>query len=311
MTMTVKYLTVDGEILSETRSGTRSDYIPDPLGSTSSLLSSTHTINDTYSWWPYGELRNHSGASVTPLGYGGTKGYYTAPGTTFGFARRRVLRPQTSNWQTVDPIWPSERAFAYCRSNPTTMVDPSGLACDVPPNAMFPIPSGPSPAFPPDVQRPVTGIKSYTKYSQCMRSGILSVPACQKAMSSYFGNAPNWIYAYLECIIDGESEWSSTLETPTGNPRNPGYAWGLTQITDVNADTCRALGYGDYRTNPCSNIKCGAALLCQCLNQNGGDILKCAGTFNAIGLNASGGTRLRYLRCLAQFGLGGNNYRPG
>ncbi len=36
-----RYLTVDGEILSETRNSVESDYIPDPLGSTAALLSTT------------------------------------------------------------------------------------------------------------------------------------------------------------------------------------------------------------------------------------------------------------------------------
>ena len=37
----VNYLTVDGEILSETRDGVERDYLPDPLGSTAALLDDT------------------------------------------------------------------------------------------------------------------------------------------------------------------------------------------------------------------------------------------------------------------------------
>ncbi len=58
------YLTAKGEILSETRNGVESNYIPDPLGSTAALLDSNQTITDTYLWWPFGEQRSHIGASI-------------------------------------------------------------------------------------------------------------------------------------------------------------------------------------------------------------------------------------------------------
>jgi len=74
--MSVNYLTVDGEIISETRSGVRADYIPDPLGSTAARTNSTQAITDTFSWWPFGELRSHGGLSTTSFGYVGTRGYY-------------------------------------------------------------------------------------------------------------------------------------------------------------------------------------------------------------------------------------------
>jgi len=128
MALTVKYLTVDGEILSETRSGTRSDYIPDPLGSTAGLISSTHTISDTFLWWPYGELRNHTGASTTPLGHVGTQGYYANSNGTSTYIRSNTLMAKTSQWLTQDPLWPSELGFVVVLSNPTSQTDPSGEA---------------------------------------------------------------------------------------------------------------------------------------------------------------------------------------
>ncbi len=42
MTMAVSYLTIDGEIPSETRNGVESDYIPDQLGSTAALIHKPH-----------------------------------------------------------------------------------------------------------------------------------------------------------------------------------------------------------------------------------------------------------------------------
>src|SRR5471030_936620 len=111
MAITAKYLTVGGEILSETRSGVRSDYIPDTLGSTTALVSSAHTITDTFSWWPFGESRSHVGSSTSPFGYIGNQGYYADAVGNRVAARRRVLRAQTAQWQTLDLLWPSELPF--------------------------------------------------------------------------------------------------------------------------------------------------------------------------------------------------------
>ncbi len=73
----VTYETVNGEILSETRDGVERDYLPDPLGSTSALLDSSQNKTDTFSYWPYGEVRSRTGSTPTPFGYVGTFGYYT------------------------------------------------------------------------------------------------------------------------------------------------------------------------------------------------------------------------------------------
>jgi len=128
MAMTVKYLTVDGEILSETRSGSRSDYIPDPLGSTAALFNSGQTITDTFFWWPFGELRSHVGPNTTPFGYIGTLGYYANSIGVSLYVTTRILRPQTTAWQTNDSFWPVERPFSYCDANPTSRTDQSGEA---------------------------------------------------------------------------------------------------------------------------------------------------------------------------------------
>ena len=120
------YLTIDGEILSETRSGIESDYIPDPLGSTAALINSSQTITDTFSWWPFGESRSHTGSSITPFGYGGTLGYHAdSSGRVFVYVR--VVQTAITSWQTVDPVWPVEPAFAYANCSPVSKSDPSGL----------------------------------------------------------------------------------------------------------------------------------------------------------------------------------------
>jgi len=122
------YLTVEGEILSETRSGVEADFIPDPLGSTAALLNSSQTITDTFTWWPYGEQRSHpTGSSITPFGYIGTSGYYADVQSERLYVEAREFRPKLTRWQTVDPLWPIQSAYVYVDSAPTTSIDPSGL----------------------------------------------------------------------------------------------------------------------------------------------------------------------------------------
>ncbi len=56
MPMKVKYTVLDGEIISENRGGTISDYVPDSLGSTRFLLNSSQSATDLWNYfWPYGE----------------------------------------------------------------------------------------------------------------------------------------------------------------------------------------------------------------------------------------------------------------
>lgn len=134
--MNVSYLTVNGEILSETRNGVESDYVPDPLGSTVALIGASQTITDTFAWWPYGELRSHSGSSIIPFGYVGTLCYYTDGGTAHLYIRAGTFRQSLTRWESVDLMWPDQFAFVYSMANPVTYSDPTGKA--IGPNDLLP-----------------------------------------------------------------------------------------------------------------------------------------------------------------------------
>jgi RHS repeat-associated protein len=123
----VNYLTLDGEIVSETRNGVKTDYIPDPLGSTSKLVNTSQTVTDVFEYWPYGELRLHTGGSGTPFRFGGTWGYYTHSPSTRLRVGARDLRVDIGRWQTVDPVWPGQSPYVYCDGRPVACADPSGL----------------------------------------------------------------------------------------------------------------------------------------------------------------------------------------
>ncbi len=129
MAMKVTYTVLDGEIISENRNGVERDYMPDPQGNTLALLDNTQTKTDTFSYWPYGEVKTRTGNTPTPFQYLGTLGYYM-DSSTKSYVRARYLDTQKGRWLTTDPIrfaggdW---NLYAYCSSSPQSLVDPSGL----------------------------------------------------------------------------------------------------------------------------------------------------------------------------------------
>ena len=58
MPMKVVYIVVNIEVISENRAGVKRTYVPDSLGSTLALLDNIQTKTDTWSFWPYGEVRS-------------------------------------------------------------------------------------------------------------------------------------------------------------------------------------------------------------------------------------------------------------
>ena len=126
---TVRYTTVNGEIISEKRNGVRSLYVPDPLGSTVALLDNTQTKTDTFEYWPYGEVRTRTRVTATPFQYVGTLGYHQdSSGRTY--VRARTLNTAQGRWMTEDPIgfdggdW---NLYRYVGNKTITRLDPSGM----------------------------------------------------------------------------------------------------------------------------------------------------------------------------------------
>ena len=126
MAMSVKYTTIFGQIVHDLRAGVESFYVPDPLGNTAALVDTTGAITDTWSYWPYGEVQNHTGSSTTPITFMGTLGYF-ADVTTRLYVRARYLRADLTRWVTTDEWWPVELAYSYARLRPGVLPDPSGL----------------------------------------------------------------------------------------------------------------------------------------------------------------------------------------
>ena len=121
----VSYLTIDGEVISETRNGVERDYLPDPLGSTAALLDSTQTKTDTFSYWPYGEERTTTGSTGTTYRFVGTLGYRKETSSRT-YVRARHYRTDQARWITRDPLWPDESPFEYVSGTPINRIDPTG-----------------------------------------------------------------------------------------------------------------------------------------------------------------------------------------
>jgi RHS repeat-associated protein len=132
---TVRYTTVNGEVLAEKRGGVRRQYVPDPLGSTVALLDNSQSKTDTFQYWPYGEESTRTGTTPTPLRFVGTLGYYR-DNARRNYVRARHLDTRSGRWTTEDPVgivWGDVGAFQwrhlyrYSRNQPTGFVDPLGL----------------------------------------------------------------------------------------------------------------------------------------------------------------------------------------
>ncbi len=129
MPMKVKYTVLDGEIISENRGGTISDYVPDSLGSTRFLLGAGQAITDSWNYYPFGEAVHVTGTNPTPMQFVGTQGYYQ-DATANTYVRARVLKPQQARWLTEDLIGMTDdgpNLYTYAADTPTTLTDRSGL----------------------------------------------------------------------------------------------------------------------------------------------------------------------------------------
>jgi len=127
MAMSVVYGTAFGGIISENRGGTVSVYVPDTLGSTIGLMNSAGTLTDSWTYWPYGEVRTRTGSNVTPFTFLGIIGYFQDVLSKLSYVRARFLKCDLARWLTVDPLWPSQPAYGYVENNPLLATDGSGL----------------------------------------------------------------------------------------------------------------------------------------------------------------------------------------
>lgn len=130
-TMSARYTVIDGEVVAQERGGVRHQLVPDPLGSTVAHYDSAGTKTDAFSYWPYGESSGRTGITTAKFQYVGNAGYYQDSATKL-YVRARFLDAKAARWITEDPMSFDSGDFdlyRYSMSNPTNLIDPSGLFC--------------------------------------------------------------------------------------------------------------------------------------------------------------------------------------
>ncbi len=126
--MKARYTVIDGEVVYQNRGGTKHLYFSDPLGSVAALYDTNHTKTDTFGYWPYGEEVSRTGSTPVPFQFIGSRGHYR-DNSARDYVRMRTLAKGYGRWLTKDPVEliDGPNPYQYCLSNPTTLVDPSGL----------------------------------------------------------------------------------------------------------------------------------------------------------------------------------------
>ena len=124
--MSVSYATFNGVLVYENRGGVETEYTSDTLGNLIECHGPDGVSTYTADYWPYGEVRTSTGTNPSNWGFVGLLGYYT-DALNFLYVRARYYRPNLTRWQTVDPLWPRQLAYAYSKAEPVKYSDPSGL----------------------------------------------------------------------------------------------------------------------------------------------------------------------------------------
>lgn len=222
---------MNGELLSENRSGTKRDHVPDPLGSTEALLDSSQTKTDTFTYWPYGEVKTRTGTNTTPFQYVGTRGYFQ-DSSTKAYVRARYLDVQKGRWLTRDPLFSLLSPYEYSGNSPLVMFDPSGkspldLACLV-------YPGGPC---------------AYAKALGDDLHNWGGVVCCngQKFVCSWYTGSNDLI---TKCLLEHEQSHLTDVDCPCTGYVRPGWRTGA----DPDWEECysyrreiRCLFYNDWK----------------------------------------------------------------
>jgi RHS repeat-associated protein len=118
-------------LVGESKSGQRTDYLSDGLGSVTGLGSAA-ALRNSYRYSPYGFGASGSGSPDDPpflwLGSLGYRRQRTPVADRY--VRARHYSSHTARWTSVDPLWPEQMPYAYASGSPATEVDPSGMVCE-------------------------------------------------------------------------------------------------------------------------------------------------------------------------------------
>ena len=128
MAMKKEYLSVDGEIFGEVTGGVVNFYDRDALGSVVAIEDGAGNTVSTIEYKPFGDVRTYTGenplSSPRRFLWCGTWGYrfneryaqYTSH-----YVRARHYSSLQGMWSTVDPLYPTERAYGYVENRVTVV----------------------------------------------------------------------------------------------------------------------------------------------------------------------------------------------
>ncbi len=119
MAMSVRYSVFDEEIVEENRNGTIRDYLPDAIGSTVALLDNSQVRIDTFTYWPYGEIKSRTGATATPFQFMGSDGLYS-DGESNRLLEDSYYLAKFGRWLTP------ESPYIFAGNNPTSLLQRGG-----------------------------------------------------------------------------------------------------------------------------------------------------------------------------------------
>jgi RHS repeat-associated protein len=114
------------EIFTRTDSTGAYSYLRDGLGSTLALTDSTGTVQQTYTYGPYGYTSSSGNTTSNSYEYTGRE----ADATGLYYFRARYYNPNTSRFISEDPIGfagDGANLFAYVGDDPTDFIDPFGM----------------------------------------------------------------------------------------------------------------------------------------------------------------------------------------
>jgi len=147
---TTWYHTVDGDIIGETTSGSRTSYLTDAIGSITATQDAAGTTTATWRYKAFGSLIAKTGAGADPrFLWAGQNGSRQAPlPYAEQYNRLRHYASGLGSWSSLDSLWPAQSAYVYVADSPVTYVDPFGqkptlsYVTEVPAAGIFDCPNG-------------------------------------------------------------------------------------------------------------------------------------------------------------------------
>jgi RHS repeat-associated protein len=117
-----------GRTVSQRQGSTRSYYHFDGQGSTRQLTDQSEDVTDEYTYSAFGEILSHSGITLNPFTYNGSRGYYLCGEANVISIRARAYSPEIARWLSKDPLGYIDgmNLYSYLSNSPIVGSDPSG-----------------------------------------------------------------------------------------------------------------------------------------------------------------------------------------